>query len=488
MRQSVNIFSKLFSSPTVTNKHPDRSKHIKHLQTIFAPEAEFFTQLPIFNNRDKKNIDYLMIHPKMGVILLNYFDYSLEDLKGVTVSLAQEKDTNPDIKTSEIKKFLMQRFDDVFNTQLSPIRSILICSKLTENEFDSLDESFHLHIPKHSTLFCDANDTVYKDILLNKENEDYDLEKIKRALFPELVVAKTRSLMTNEQTKIMHTQQSENILVHGLPGSGKSSTLIAKALYEKMKKPELELIILGKRVCNVHQLQALIFSFIENSHWALNPADITVSSFETIKKRCSEKENYDLIVCDDMNEEDMPFLLQLLNKKGKLLASSHYHFKDIKRTTLYANFRLSPALCAACEGLEVDHLEQSLSRVSGNIFMNAVLTLSHLLKEVDPNDITIVHENKEELLTLQTEIDTFFSPISYLFDTSDKKEGIALYPMSHIPCLLNKYMIIIIDENSIYDPIELISRARHKTFILSQSEEVYNIIQTIKEHITHKES
>jgi len=488
MRQSVNIFSKLFSSSTPSTKSPDKTKHINHLQTLFSSEAEFFTHLPIFNTHDKQNIDYLMMHPKIGVILFNFFDYSAQELKGVTASPAQATDTDADIKTSGVKNFLMQRFDDIFHKQLSPIRSILICSNLTEEEFDALDDSFNALIPKHSTLFCNANDASYKNVILNQEDGDYDLEKIKRALFAELVVANTRSLMTDEQTQVIHSEQTENALVYGLPGSGKSSTLIAKALYEKMKHPHLNLIILGKRVCNAHHLQALIFSFIENSHWNLNPADITVSNFETIRRRCSEKEKYDLVVCDEINEADLPALLQLLNKEGKLLASSHYELEQFKIHKLSSNYRLSPALCAACEGLQVENLKPSLSFLSGNVFMNTILTLGSLLKEADSSEITLVHQNKEELLKLQAEIDDYFTPITYLFDDTGKKEGLGLYPISHMPCLLNKYMIIIIDNNSQYDPIELISRAHIKTFILSQSEEVYNIIQTIKEELSGKEA
>lgn len=483
MRQSLNIFSKLFSSATPPNLSPDKSKHIQHLEKLFTTQAQIFTDVPVFNQTQKHMIDYMMIHPQAGLILFNYFMYDVNELKGMTASPASSNPSKADIKTSDVKNFLQQRFDEIFHTQLAPIRSILICPNLTEQDFDTLDTSFQELIPKDAALFSDTTNDRYKEILIQQDTETYDLKKIKRALFSELVVSKTRSLMNKEQEDFLHQDFEENVVLYGLPGSGKSSTLIAKALYEKMKKPEINLMIFAKRACNVHNLQSLVFSFIENSHWGINPAEITVSSFDTIKKRANEKEKFDLVVCDDLNQEDLSSLLKLLNKNARLISSSHNKIDALKNIPLIGSYRLSPSVCAACEGLVVDNLKTSLSFLSGNTFMNVILTIANLLKEVPPTDISIVQTSKEELLTLQVEIDAYFSPITYLFDDNEKKEGIGLYPLSHLACLGSKYMIIIIDDNSVFDPIELISRAQTKTFILSQSEDAYNIINAIKEDL-----
>jgi len=486
MRQSVNFFSKLFSSANPTSKSPDKTKHLTHLKSLFSPEGEIYTDVPLFNNQARYTIKYMMIHPLAGVVLFNYFEYDAPSLKGVVASAAKQTNRDSaDIQTDGAKEFIQKRFDEIYHTQLCPVRSVLICTHLNEEEFDLLDESFHTLIPKSSTLFNNAKDEEYKQTLLT--STPYDVKKIKRALFSELLIPQTDTLMTQEQEVFIHNNNAEHLLLQGFPGSGKSLCLVAKALYEKMKNPELKLLILAKRVCNTHQLQALIFEFIENSHWGLNPADINVSNFDTIRRRCSEKEKYDLILCDDVNEADVPSLLQLLHTGSRLIASSHYALEAFESSeTLSNSFRLPPALCAACEGLKVDNLKQYLSFLSGNVYMNVILTLAALLKEVSPKEITLVHQNKEELLKLQVEIDDYFTPISHLFDDAGKKEGLGLYPISHLPCLLNTYMIIIIDKQSQFDPIELISRANKKSFILSQSEESYNVINLIKDRLSPK--
>ncbi|MDF1879722.1 hypothetical protein JHD50_00135 [Sulfurimonas sp. MAG313] len=476
----MSIFSKFFSSSTPTTQSPDRAKHLNYLKNLF-PNNHIYTQVPLFNKLDSYVIEHMMLHPHIGIILLNYFDYDAVMLKGLTVSSSTDTDTHADIKTDSARQFISQRFDEIFHKQLCPVRSILICPNLSSDEFDALDKSFHKLIPKDSVLFSDSTDSHYKKVLLKQNEISYDTLQIKRALFSELVMSKTRLLANEEQERIIHLDiKDKQNLVYGLPGSGKTSTLVSKALYEKMKNPNLKLLLLGNYVCNMHKLQELIFSFVENSHWGLNPADILVSSSETIRRRISEKEKFDLIVCDDINEGDIKPTLELLEKEGKLLASSHYKFTDFNIFPLEKNFLHSPALCAACEGHKVEYLKDHLSFLAGNTSMHLILTLAALLKECEPQDITVIQGQKDDLLNIKDEINDYFEPITYLFDEDKLDKAIGLYPLSHLPCLLNKYIIILVSDTDKYDPIELITRAQTKTFILSESEEVYNIINTIK--------
>lgn len=425
-----------------------------------------------------------MLHPRLGVVIFNFFDYTVQDLKGVTASIANTEDKNVDLKPSASKEWIELLFDETFHTQVSAVHSILICTQLSEEEFDTLDESFHILIPKSLTLFKNNIDESYQDVILHNLDKGtlYDIHKVKQALFAEFLLPSSKELMSKEQQRLVHLDIKDKFLIQGLPGSGKSSLLVAKALYEKMKRPKLKLIIFAERSCNVHQLQALIFKFIENSHWAMNPADITVSNFESIKRRSRQKDKYDFVVCDNINEKDIVFLNSLLSKKGRLLASSAYLLEGFEHHSLNESFRLPAALCAACEGIKVERLEDSLSFRNGNIFMNTILILTELIKENPVDKISIIHHNKEESLQLKTEINAYFTQVSYLYDEPEKQKGILIYPLSHIGCITNEYVLIILDDNSHYDSIELISRAHKKSFILSQSIQAEYILNQIKGH------
>jgi len=480
----MSIFSKLFSSPPTQTSSAIQS-NFEYIQNLLKDEAEFYTNIPIFFQDKVKHIEYMMIHPQIGVVLFNCFNYSASELKGVTASKAESGDKSADIQTQDDKSFIQSRFEDIFLKQIAPVYSLLVCPTLSEHEFDTLDESFHELIPKHLALFSDSNNAKALHVL--KENKTYDIKQIKHALFSEFNIAQNKALMNPSQQSVVHLNLSENLCVQGLPGSGKSSVLIAKALYEKQKNPKLDLIIFASRACNVHHLQSLIFSFIEQSNWMINPAEISVSSFDSIQRRHREKEKYELIICDNVNEADVLGLSSLLAKEGKLLVSSNHHLQDFTTLSLEESFRLKPCVSAACEGLRVENLNKHLSFLQGNIFMNTLLTLANLMKDVDPKEITIVHYDKEESLKLQTEINNYFEPVAYQFDDIDKKEGILIYPLTHIACILNTYVIVVINEDSTYDNIELISRANEKSFILSPNKDVYQIINQIKTRIDNHE-
>ncbi len=476
----MNFFSKLFhSSDKSINENPVHEA-FEELKLHFDDQAEFFSNVSLFSQKEKKTLPYIMIHPRAGLILFNFFNYNATELDGVTASPASENETHADIKTSDAKSFIELRFEEIFHQQISPVRSILVCPNLSEGEFDYLDESFHQLIPKSLTLFNDTKQEAYKQIVLADEKNSYDTDKIKQALFAEFILPEKNILMSREQQDAVLTDLHEFLNIKGFPGSGKSSILVAKALYEKMKEPKTDLIIFGRLACNVHHLQSLIFQFIENSHWNLNPAEITVSSFESIQKRSHDKEKYDLIVCDDINEADLGTLKRLLNKQGRLLSSSSYEIDAMTSFALTDNYRLSPAVCAACEGLEVESLSQNLVLKSGNTFMNVLLILKGLLQSTSAEKITILHYSREDLLKLKNEIDAYFAPISYLFDDPAKQEGIMLYPLSHVSCIVNDYVIVITDDDPQEDPVQLISRARLKSFLLSNTDILHHFINHIK--------
>lgn len=472
----MNLLSNLFFS-SKKKTPPVHDEGIERLKIVFQEAGEIYSDLPLFHQQQQHIIPCMMIHPDAGVVLFNFFSHSAKELAGVKASLASKKDEDAEIKSSDTKSFIQRRFDEIFHTQISPVHSILVCPNLSEAEFDALDPSFHTLIPKSLAIFSDSRDEHYLKCVIQKESQGYDTAKIKQAIFGEFVLPDKNILFSLEQQNAVHLPFEKECLIKALPGSGKSSVLVVKALYEKMKDPSLKLIILGRLSCNIHQLQAMIFQFIENSHWGINPADIPVISFESLQRYARAKQRYDLVVCDDISEEDLRTARKLLNKKGRLLLSSSHEIDGVSAYPLVQNYRLSPALCAACEGLEVERLGENLSLQSGNTFMNTLLILEKLLKEAEPKEISILHHNKEELLMLQQEINAFFTPISSVFDAGHADNKLLLYPLSHLSCLNNRYVIVVIETPSLYDTIELISRADIKTFILSQDEKIHHLIQ-----------
>lgn len=478
----MNFFSKLFfsASTDITVKPHDNT--FEYIKSLFEQDAEFYTCVPLFYHNEKEFINYMMIHPVAGVTLFNFFDYSAEDLAGTSVSTANAKDKNPDIKTDKIKHLIENRLDELFHSRVVPIRTVLICNNLSEDEFNNLDQSFHILIPKTLTLFNTSTTETYTTTILGNTtvSRNYELDTIKRALFGEFLISENNALMTDEQQKVIHTDLGAKNLIQGLPGSGKSSLLIAKALYEKMKDPNAKLAIFAPRTCHVHHIQSMIFQLVESSHWGLNPANITVYNFDMLLKLSKEKHKYDLVVCDEINKEDLSVIETLLNSKGKLLVSSSHTFEGFETHFLSENFRLSPAICAACEGFKVQKLNNHLSLQNDSTIKNILGIIDRLLKDSLAQEISILHYNIEDLHHLQTAINHTFSPVSRMYDDPETNEGIRLYPLSYLTCIQNKYIILILDQIDNYDGIDLITHAHAKTFVLSEDKDVYQLINLIK--------
>lgn len=476
----MNLLSKLFSTYYKAQPNHAHNNTLQHIKNLFTDNGEFYTNVFLSYEKEKKTIKYILLHPNSGVVLFNFFDYSLKDLKDATLTKAQADD-EPDIKPNEEKKYIQLRFNEVYSSQIAPVHSILICSNLNEEDFNSLHESFHELMPKSLTLFKDSNAQKYKDVVLCEKKPAYNINKIKKTLFSELAIVQNNSLMTKKQQKAVHSPLDMNFLIKGLPGSGKSSVLVAKALYEKMKDPKIKPIFFVKNSCSVQQFQILIFKFIDYSNWKFNKVDIKVCELASIDKHVKDKDKYNLVVCDNIYRSDLQAISSILNKKTKLMVSSYYDIEGFSTYTLGESFRVAPCISAACEGLLTENLNEHVSFKDGDTIENTNLILESLLNKTSTNKINIVHHNEEELLKLQTKINASFNNISYMYDNTQKNNGLILYPLNKLSCLSNEYLIIIIDEDSQYDPIELISRATKKSFILSKSKEVYKIIEKIKD-------
>ena len=474
----MSLFSKLFSKPKLQNKNINK-EDLSFLENFTNNGADFYENKLIFYKNSKKIIKYILLDKRSGVVLFNFFNFSFNDLKGVTASKAQGNH-QAQIQTDNEKSIITYKFDEKFNKQIAPIHSILICPNLSEKEFDSLDESFHNLIPKNLTIFKDATSQDYEDLIYFEKEATYDTQLIKKALFFEFNLSDKKAILNKDQETCILEPIENKLLVHGVPGSGKSSILVAKAMLQKIQNPNIKLIFFSQQACSVHQLKSIIFEFIENTNLQINLTDIEVSSFDSIYKRSKNREKYDLIVCDGVNHNDLEALESMLNTNAKLLLSSNNAIENISTCRLTKSYRISETLTKACLGESVENLNTNLSFKYGNIFMDTHLTLATLLKEVDKTAISIIHYDKEELLELQAQINEYFENISYMHDDIEKKDGIFLYPLSKIRCINNDYLIIVVDKESLYEEIELISRANIKTFVLSRDKSVYQILNQIK--------
>ena len=111
----MNLFSKLFTSSNNANIETDPNPVYESVKS-YCEEATFYENALIFQQSQQRTIKNLMIHPKAGIVIFNYFNFHARDLEGVTASLAKGKKTKADVLIKEVIAIYTQKAFSVLDT------------------------------------------------------------------------------------------------------------------------------------------------------------------------------------------------------------------------------------------------------------------------------------------------------------------------------------------------------------------------------------
>ena len=111
----MSIFSAFFSSKDTPH---NKSSSFDSIKELLNDEAEFYTDTTLVHLSNKRVIKQMMLHPRLGVVLFNYFHYNAKELKGASVSIKQSQDQTAEVKTQEDKAFIQHRSDEIFHQPL----------------------------------------------------------------------------------------------------------------------------------------------------------------------------------------------------------------------------------------------------------------------------------------------------------------------------------------------------------------------------------
>jgi hypothetical protein len=211
--------------------------------------------------------------------------------------------------------------------------------QLTQKEFNHLDKSFKELIPQERILFSDSKiDEISSKINRLNKNKPYTVSNTLIYLLSQYTVfSKTNEVFfANErQIEFIDLNPNSNLALLGKRVSGKSYSLLQKALYEKLKNPKNNIIIIAPSVLHADILKSKLIQIIEHANIKLldlqifTPEDIIKIYYKKMKKPITKKLsidanmlkkdflNADTIFCDDihlMDDEFKSFLYHLKNK------------------------------------------------------------------------------------------------------------------------------------------------------------------------------
>lgn len=350
-----------------------------HLKDI--PSILYFN--PIFIDKYIGEIkpDILWFYPQMGILIIEVkaWDKSfIENLRFERRGFVYngKRYPNPIAEATRFKENLMRFLERKLkrkqnreqreqNRELKelpvPIEYIIYFPNLTRNQYRNLNNDWFPELVDEN--FCIFyGDRNIKERLVERLSEHHkeikktDILKVRRALFPQLAIAKFDLRISKDEVPLMDIHQ-EKLLYHfsrgyrilrGTAGSGKTVVLIGKAVQEKAKDRSKKIVI----ITFANSLANEIKNNLENLLFREELDDISIDEFEitTIDsliyrlahkyvvdsdtkdcrasflkllernpKLIEEEDKYDVILCDesqDFRKEVFPVIKSLLKENG----------------------------------------------------------------------------------------------------------------------------------------------------------------------------
>lgn len=324
-----------------------------------------------------KRPDFIIIDLKRGISILEVKDWSenyIEDVNKRKVKLVDRECEHPVIQLKGYRNLLSSA---LFSRNCETIDEDDISLRII---FTSLSKEARNN-PKLSLLFNSAVNYLFEedcreiqiDNLFEEHtvlNMEKDLNMIRVALFPELEIINIKDeIVEQEDIKALDFEQEEfakkipygHYMVTGIPGSGKTVILLARAIYLVKEKPDWKVLILTYNKSLSNKLNAQLNKMAEQFrndviNREINLDHIEIKNFHSIASAwCAGKRKP---VTMDNNEWFNEEMVRLALQNAK-------EFYDAILIDEYQDFRISwIQLCVAlCKSYQVK------DKILKNIFL-----------------------------------------------------------------------------------------------------------------------
>jgi len=448
---NLDSFVSLFKKKKQTLKSP-QSLLIKKLKTLSNLNNLFiFENITIYHKSNNLFIPLLILDTTKGLYLFEYKEWSYDDLKNSTISRAtNQTSSTKTLSYQNAHSFIEMKFEEFINSKDIPIYNFLLMPNLNTDEYEHLDTSFKKLLPNDKIIFNDSDDNIIlKKLSHNIEKKQIEFIDIINILLPQyLNIGKNNNfyISTDEQISFINQELDSEIILNAKEASGKTNSILQKAIFEKIKNPNYKIIIIQITViaCNKLKLKLensmknFIFDFDINDIEIITPIDLVNKHLKKLEKNQLEvilhidkklmKNNFyiaDLILCDDSDMLSYQFILYLqhLQKKHYLILVQN-HPDESNNKNLYhfnKNFR---------------SINQKILFKKANPYVKTLEIVTELLKENQSNDIIIICDNYSKK-KLQEDLKHFIR------DDTIPLDGLLLLSYKQIASMESKFVILL---------------------------------------------
>jgi len=494
---NFNFFSSLF------NKHtPHYQKHSAVVKTISSLTQStnlfIYNFVTIFHHKEKQTIPTLLYDEYRGLYIFENKEWSFDELKLATISPTQKASpADNTLAFNHSHNIIIKKLKEINHNADIPIHNYLIMNHLSSHEYQNLDDSIKKFLPKEKLIFnnLDAPHILEKLHLEIEQEESLGSEsKILGALLTQYTILNKQNnlfLCNYDQQHFIDKVLEKFTNLKAEPKSGKSSTLLLKAIFEILKDPSKKVLIikptmLAKDILHRQLLEIIEHGIIEFdvlSITVLTPQEVVNMHLQHLKKKPQNENSFeidalllkkeyilaDIVMCDDADIIDEKFIdyIKITQKSNALILVNSP--KDSATLTFHEHYIPQ---------------EKKITFHQNNTHAKSLYLISKLLKEIPATDILIVSNNLSRE-KLQEDLKSFIKDEAKLLDSSlqltfQNFSGLQLATYQDINELSYDYVIILdTDTATMNELVHTVNIAQTGAYIVYEDES--SIINELKE-------
>lgn len=406
------FFSKKISPESGAEPSPDDTVQKEFFRSIAQEEdGLFYEHFNLFYQDSRISIDLLLFIPYRGLLFGEKLPWNVESLQGATVERPSKKSKKkPSTHLETTQAAIHHKLEDILSFDSTVCERFIWLSCLREEEFDTLDSSFHELLPKERLIFSDSSkESIHQklDALAPKLNEPCSLLKVMGSLQSHTLLLPTEekpygSFLADEQKAFLETDYANTVTtLFGEHNSGKSTVIIRKALHSLLTKPEEKILIITPTLVGGEILRNELISLAEYGALKIDLSTLSFCTPQNIQS-VTELESFQsasILLCDDAHVMEKDFINTLIEHRSErwLLLSLYNEYIPIGDSTilLHNNYQNNiPFL--------------KIPSRSDKALLTLLLELRVRLQGATAETIMVILQSDEMLLDYKEAIDEYF--------------------------------------------------------------------------------
>ncbi len=376
---------------------------------IVATENNFylFENITIYHNFEQITIPLLVLDRQNNIYLFEFKQWSIKDLKNSTIKKTiNKRSKSNNLAFNEKQKFIKKRLNEVCDCDEIQIFNFLLIEKLSSQQYMTLDPSVQDLLPQNQIIFNDlSEDEIFQKLTtISTQEEPFQNNTHTSYLFIQYMILsqdeKNVFLASKEQLLFLNADLKHHIVIHAPEFSGKSNVLLLKAIFEKLKNPELDITIISPTALSCDLMKQKLLHITELAHVAVDitaieiipPTTLINKHLSKLHKPLLEDQIYidntlmsknfkaaKLIMCDDADilpNDFIAYLIHIQKNDSLVLISNNIilkHQYSFTKTFL--------------------EKKPSYLFIKSDPYANALHIISKLLQEHSPQEISVISTN-----------------------------------------------------------------------------------------------